>query len=120
MWKNIYPKLAEHMLILVNDADPGIQHLASVINSLLHDLIGYVLNEEESVAVLIKTVVPHLEDKSISTLTMTMDWLILLMEKQPQSLVKAFDAILSTIVRMFHELENTVTLNFTLNSLNSN
>ena len=111
MWKSTYPKLAEHSLILINDSDSGIQHLASVLNGLLYDLVGHVLNDEESLAILIKSITPHLTNKSISTMSMTMDWLLLLLKKQPESLAKSAEDILSTMTTILPDLESLVFLN---------
>jgi len=110
MWKNIYPKLAENSLVLINDADSGVQHLAAVLNTLLNDLVDYVLNDEESIGILIKTITPYLKNKSISTMSLTMDWLILLLEKQPQSLEKNAEEILATMTTLLPDLETPVFL----------
>ncbi len=108
MWKTIYPKLVEHSLMLINDADPEIQRLATVNNTLLQELVGHVLGDEESLGMLIGTIVPQLSSKSANTMSVTLDWLMLLIEKQPQSLAKASENILITTVKMLQELENVV------------
>ena len=110
MWRTIYPKFTESALLLINDTDPEIEHLASVLNNLLQDLVDYVLADEESLNTLIKIIVPQLESKSINTMSITMDWLILLIKKQPDSLAKAADDILFIMAKMLPELENAVDL----------
>ena len=108
MWRTIYPKFVEDSLSLINDQNPEIQALATEINELLQILVDYVLADEESLEKLIKTIVPQLNHKHFSTVNLSMDWLKTLLKKQPQSLAKEADSILTTSLRMLRDLENKV------------
>jgi hypothetical protein len=108
MWCCIYPTLVDHALALVDDTDSEIQHNIVRLNEQLKKLVEYELKDEKSLSILLKTIRPHLANKLIATKDMTMDWLILLLHKQPQSLFKASDEILSSLAKTLPDLSESV------------
>jgi len=108
MWRCIYPTLVDYALTLVDDTDSEIQHNIVRLNEQLKKLVDYELKDETSLSILLKTIRPHLANKLIATKDMTMDWIILLLHKEPQSLLKASDEILSSLAKALPELSDSV------------
>ena len=109
MWSNVYPKLVGRILGLINDIDPSISNLALIINSLLKDIVEYVLEDKKYIFELFKVLMPHFKDAlDLDSVSETMDWIILLLKKQPQSLTETTDDILNITVNLLPEVGNEV------------
>jgi len=110
MWNSIYPELVNCSLELMNDPNPDIQVSAAYINAILQKLVGNVIEDGESLAVVISVIMEYLNKDLLISMDETMDWLILLMKEQSHSLQNISKEILSRTIKLLPKLEGSVSL----------
>lgn len=108
MWRVIYPLLTRNTLFLIDDQDINIKLSAKVICNLLQTFVDYVVIDENCLQELINNLPQELEDLTPDTLSVTLDWLLLLITKKPQNLAKEAEAILNTMMKILPLVDNVV------------
>lgn len=108
MWDAVYPELVEQALGLINDPSAEVQVAAAYINDILQKLVVYVIKDKRSLDVLVSIIMERLKKDSVNNIDVIMDWLILLMKEQPDSLEGVAKDALKEAIKLLPELAGSV------------
>ena len=108
MWRIIYPNLVKYALVLVENETSENYHYTLELNYKLQTLLEYVLRDNQSLSNLLDEIHCILENKCSNATNIAMDWVILVLNKQPQSLLEKSNNILRALANMLPKLENDV------------